>query len=276
MLRPLIRYLLFFSFVWGMPSFQATAQAYHYIIHIQGECSSQGLPLAVGGNVQLNQSIFLGQYAQVFLIDAYGKRMKLMAPTQAGGNFKVEDCLHKASEAYHQPRCPEEKITSLLAFNCLFQKQSMAVLGEELYVRISSKLFPMNESAFFYLAYHYQGEEIAKMLPFTGDTLWLIRDLIYQIDGVAIDPNKSENHQIWYYDSQREESYYGIECQLSMPSNRQVLKEVGMMMKVWRDNHLNEMDIFYETAHYITEAYAIPRSYNLKQWLQVNFGLRFD
>ncbi len=97
-------------------------------------------------------------------------------------------------------------INNLLDFQKHFGEGSVAIIGKEYSVAVSPNAYPMNESKFFYAQYTYKGERINKKLPSNGDSLVFAIASLYAVDDSAIDPGEVSDAQLFYYNSDSEES----------------------------------------------------------------------
>jgi hypothetical protein len=97
-------------------------------------------------------------------------------------------------------------INNALDFKKHFGEGAIVVLGSGYKVAVSPDAYPMNDSKFFYVQYTYQGERINKKLAKAGDSLYFEVETMYAVDGEPIDGLNVSEVQLFYYNSEKEES----------------------------------------------------------------------
>ena len=136
------------------------------------------------------------------------------------------------------------------------------ILGES-HLKISEKSFPMNDGAFFYLRYQYEGETINKKLSHDGDKLILNKEEIYKIDGEAIDVSKVDQVDL-FYRSGNTSSEINTFAPV-FPEDGELKTELEIIMMEIED--LEEEKQLAELTSYLNEYYGKPHKDNLKVWV---------
>lgn len=97
-------------------------------------------------------------------------------------------------------------INNQMDFVKKFGEGTTAWLGNSYKVKISPTAYPTDETHFFYVSYTYNDEIINKRLISNKDTLTFELSTFYAVDELPIDPNKSTNLLLYYYNSTKKES----------------------------------------------------------------------
>ncbi len=135
---------------------------------------------------------------------------------------------------------------------------------------ISKSAFPMDESSFFYLSYQYKNESINKKLTHRGDTLLIVTNDLFLVDGKPIAYAESTMVKLNYLKDKK--PLFVSEFNILSPNNDQLVNEVKIIL----DGSKNKsyQDIVNDVVSYFTEFYGKTDEDNVKIWLKENFSLQ--
>ncbi len=126
-------------------------------------------------------------------------------------------------------------INNKLDFEKHFSEGPIAIVGNSYRVAISPRAYPMNEKKFFYAQYSYNGERINKKLTNAGDSLMIEVSSFYSIDEISIDPNQASDTQLFYYDSESQESTLITSLNFAIVSKEEVESLSGAFSEMPKD-----------------------------------------
>jgi len=138
---------------------------------------------------------------------------------------------------------------------------------------VDSKMYPMNEYAFFYIKYNYNGEDINKKLKFSKDTLFIDKESIYKIDDKDIDINKVQGVSLYYYEKEKNTSTKLASFILTFADEKSLGKELKEFIKILKSKGKENDIIIQEVVLYLNDVYGNINIDNVKLWLLEKFGL---
>lgn len=107
-----------------------------------------------------------------------------------------------------------------------FQKQlgseTIAWVGDQYKVNVSSTSYPTNDNKFFYVSYSYKGESINKMIAPAQDQLIFTKNELYSVDDQPIEPAEAKEMVLYYYDADSEEATFITPLKFRVVSNQEV------------------------------------------------------
>lgn len=136
-------------------------------------------------------------------------------------------------------------------------------------IKISSKNFPMNDTAFFFLRYIYKGEEINKKLSFSHDSLIIDQESLLTVDGRPI-PNPDVSEMKLYYLSGKKAIFIN-EFEPVFPEEEELKKEVQVIVNEYKGKEFSQ--VLEEVLGYLNEFYGKPDKENISNWLKTAFNL---
>jgi hypothetical protein len=146
------------------------------------------------------------------------------------------------------------------------------VIFDQIKIRISPDVFPMNEKMYFYIRYTYKNEVINKKLSFKADTLIILKNELLTIDGQQI-PNPDITEMKLMYMEEGEKFVSTPICSFIpvFPDFELLKEEVSIIIDKMKGKPYKE--IFLEISSYINDFYGKPDETNLRYWLRESFGL---
>lgn len=128
-------------------------------------------------------------------------------------------------------------------------------------LKISDESFPMNDKAFFFLSYSYNGETINKKLSHDGDKLILSKEEIFKIDGKAIDVDELEKVELAYLSDKSKTPINTFK--LVSPNTETILPEIQIINEEISDDSKRVEEI----TSYLNEYYGKANKANLSEWI---------
>jgi hypothetical protein len=141
------------------------------------------------------------------------------------------------------------------------------LLLNEVRTQIHAGAFPMNQNSFFYLSYPYQAEAINKQLHYRHDTLLIVENELFRVDGNAISYPESTAVKLNYMDNKK--SMQVAEFEVVVPENQQLVKEVQMIIDASPAKRKDQVTL--DVLSYLDEFYGRTDADNLGRWLKKNF-----
>ncbi|MGV6862407.1 MAG: hypothetical protein ACWA41_11585 [Putridiphycobacter sp.] len=148
------------------------------------------------------------------------------------------------------------------------------LIFDEEQLTIGSEAFPMDEEHFFYLKYDYNGESIAKVLPFEDNKLILNKTEIFKIDGKPI-PVEEKEMALFYRNELDKKSYKISNFTPVFPELNILKDEVEIMLGNLNKKETAEAKIS-EITSYLNEFYGKPQKQSLYDWLEKEFDLKVE
>ncbi len=145
------------------------------------------------------------------------------------------------------------------------------VIFDKVYVVISPDIFPMNDKNYFYIRYMYKDEVINKKLTFHEDSLFIIKNELFTVDGKQI-PNPDISGMKLMYMEEGEKYISTPVCSFIpvFPDMDKLKEEVQIIIEQLQNKTYTEKLV--EISSFINDFYGNPDEKNLKNWLKENFG----
>lgn len=143
---------------------------------------------------------------------------------------------------------------------------------DKLDVEIGADLYPMNDDAFFFVRYSYNGETINKRLPFTANVLTIKKDDIFAVDGTPIEIPEGELN-LYYYKKGTEtpESVLVSSFSAIFVNSTQIKPEVELIISEFKGKPQDF--IVGQVYDYLTSFYGSIDKKNLEGWMKAEFGI---
>jgi hypothetical protein len=141
-------------------------------------------------------------------------------------------------------------------------------------LKISNVLFPMNNNAFFFIRYMYNGVEINKKLPNKNDTLIIDKKDLYTIDGKPIPNPDIQQMSLYYYVTEGANSTATLISTFDplFVDKTQIKGEVQVIISTMKGKSYEA--IFGEVFDYVSGFYGKIEPAYLEEWLKEEFGLK--
>lgn len=150
------------------------------------------------------------------------------------------------------------------------QNDSLLLLNGSFSLLLGNKAFPMDDRHLFYLQYTWNGQKINKILPFSGDTLFIRADSVFQVDQHPIDPGSVSSPFYLYYfykDTKVSVAYpdMGVPIYLIQEPENRLRDEIETLLDALQiTDHEQRL---LAAANYLTEMYGRPGETELWHWL---------
>ncbi len=129
-------------------------------------------------------------------------------------------------------------------------------------LKINEKSFPMNEQAFFFMKYQYNGEAINKKLSYDGDKLVIDKEEIFKVDGKPIDGSGIETVELFYLNGKTKTTINSFN--LKFGNDDELSTELKIILTEL--DNADEKAVLDEITSYLNEYYGKPDKTNLKSW----------
>jgi len=254
-----------FLIVFVLIAFAGMGQSPYKVISVNGEI------LAKKANVKLQSGIEVKSNDQfAFLIP--NSRAALINPQLGRIILTEENAANAFSKAAFAPAISTVKSRGSLTTFITTKPQLIALFSDSLLIidqielKISPNLFPMNEHAHFFMRYTYKGEEINKRLPFKSDTLIINRCELYTIDGKPIPNPDVPQTKIYYYEvlGDNTKVTFLSSFNLIFISSDKLKKEVNVIRDAMKNASTEK--ILSEVYDYIQSFYGIIDKQYLEDW----------
>ena len=131
-------------------------------------------------------------------------------------------------------------------------------------VEIAGESFPMNDQAFFFMRYEYNGETINKKLSNDGNKLIIDQDELYKIDGAPIEADEVSEMSL-YYRSENKSTLVNAFTPVS-PDESELRAEIQVILaELTSTDEETRLD---EVTSYLNEYYGKPNKESLRVWLR--------
>lgn len=153
---------------------------------------------------------------------------------------------------------PGHILTDLQLRNFLNENNTLLLLDGQFSLVLGKEAFPMDSQHYFYLQYTRHGEQIPKMLPFRGDTLFIDAKELYKVDNNPINPSEvSEEYYLFYYSEKDSISNaypaLDVPIYLARPDMEVLKQEIALLLKgntsQTRQERLRQIEAYLEAAY---------------------------
>lgn len=150
------------------------------------------------------------------------------------------------------------------------QNDTLLLLNGSFSLLLGKGAFPMNDKHLFYLQYTWKGQQINKMLPYSGDTLFIQADSVFQVDKIPIDPASvsSPFYLFYFYKDTKVSVAYpakGVPIYLMQESENALRGEIETLLDALQITD-REQGLLV-AANYLTALYGRPGEPELWRWL---------
>jgi len=142
------------------------------------------------------------------------------------------------------------------------------VILDKSYIKISPKVFKMDDDHFFYIKYSYKGDNIPKKLKNKGDTLIIDKTKLFTIDGWPIPNPNISNLNLMYMDKSTKSSTFISSFNPVFPDTKELLEEIDLILDNIKDDSKDNK--IKEVTNYINEMYGKIDKINVEKWLITN------
>lgn len=257
------------------------AQELYYIMKTKGQIKVKGTSVLLkpGMKILANQKVIFRDKGAVASVMSRDKGRFLMRPKESSSSnalleFAVSETIGDASRKQTSTR--GALLNSSIEMKKYFERDTLLVLGDDLWVKISPKAYPMNEKTFFYIAYNHSDfpdEAINKKLDFKADTLIFDRNTIFKVDDKSIDGLKASNFKLYYYNTEAASSDFISSFLPVFIDDNQLKEEVKVMVDIMKEAGVSDEKIYKETRFFVAEFYGHPDKDDFDDWMKDNFGI---
>lgn len=190
-------------------SWQLSAQEYQ-VLHVKGEIirTESGEALKAGDKVAEDEEIhFKTVDAMAAVLDPGMGRYILKPESKEAGEGDLIYVLKSTVTPVRGGMSTRAAgINSAFDMQVYFAETTFVWPGNVIALRISEAVFPMDEENFFFLRYSWQSDQINRKLEFNKNTLLMNKNEVFEVDGKKIDPHGVSDFELYYYQSENEES----------------------------------------------------------------------
>jgi hypothetical protein len=152
----------------------------------------------------------------------------------------------------------------------LLQNDSLLLLNGRFSLLLGNKAFPMDSTHLFYLQYTWDNQEINKILPSSGDTLFIRTDSLFRVDNAPIDPGSiSSPFYLFYFNTETRQSIafpdLVVPLFLIQESEQQLRAEIERLFDTLQLSDPEQQ--FLAANNYLTLLYGRPGEIDLWHWL---------
>lgn len=197
-------------FIFMLISLGSMAQAQYTVIHVIGKIynTSTKSYLASGSKLEEASELkFETPEAKAAVLSSSRGRYIIQKSTEESSQNNLLYALASViSPARGKLSTRAGGINNQMDFIKKFGEGSTAWLGDVYKVAVSPVAYPIDDTHFFYVSYTFNNETINKKIISRNDSLIFKISVFYAIDESPIDPNKTSNLLLYYYDASKKES----------------------------------------------------------------------
>lgn len=213
------------------------------------------------------------RFKQEDRLDFSSPRAKLLVMNERGQTFLCLKAKNRRGFELYPSKAPRNTRPGIALNQFTLQQylstDTIYVLDNQLDVLVSVLMYPMDEDHFFYLQYQGRGELVNKKLAFGGDTLFITKEDLYQIEGQQIQMDSIQNPTLFHYDSGRRVSRRVGDLKLVFLQTDQLIEEVKILLESLGplDNKTQRTEI----ESFIYTYYGKTDKANFEKWLASHF-----
>jgi len=183
---------------------------YYQIIHVKGEISktASGELLKPGDRLMEDEEItFKSPEAMAAALNPEKGRFIIRADS---GQENTVDIIYILKSTITPVRggmsTRAAGINNAFDLKVYFAEATYVWAGNEIFLPVSRSAFPLDESNYFFLRYQYKGEEINKKVGTEANALLMKQEDVFRVDDKEINPFDVSDYELFYYQSEAEES----------------------------------------------------------------------
>lgn len=243
------------------------------VSHIEGQITNQtqGQDLAFYDRFSSsNELTFRSSKDYVIVVDERTFETFKLVPKDS--NLKG----HQTLVSDMRPNIRPGNILTYIALTRFLQDRRYVILDGQTKIQVGKQEFPMDDSHFFFIQYKWAGdkEPVNKKLPFQKDTLMIIQEELFKIDGNPIKKEDASDFKLYYYDLEKTESLFINHVILVFPDEEKLKKEVQLLIDLIGTDDRDLL--FQKIDSHIYTIYGEPNIAELRAWLWKYFRIGFD
>lgn len=260
--------IIFCAFV-----FNASAQRPFKVISVNGEILAKKANLTLQSGLEIKSDdnfSFIKPNSRAALINPDLGRVILTEQNSSSAFSKA--AFAPAMSSVSTRGTSSNVLYNKLNVSTYFSEKLLVI--DKLEIKISDKVFPMNNNAYFFIRYMYNGDEINKKLSFKNDTLIIDKKELYAIDGKPIPNPEIDEMKLYYYEitGDNSKATFLSSFNLVFIPNDQLKSEVQLILDACAKQTYEKK--FSEVYDFLTSFYgAIDQTY-VESWLDIEFGLK--
>lgn len=141
-------------------------------------------------------------------------------------------------------------INNQMDFNKKFGEGRTAWIGDVYKVSVSPIAYPIDENHFFYVSYEFNNETINKKITNRNDTLIFEKSDFYAVDEFPIDPRKTSNLVIYYYDVSKKVSSKITSIDFAIVGQDELIEIINSL------DELNESEVIVALQEIVSSMYG--------------------
>lgn len=245
--------LVIISFILSL-SFFVKGQNVFYVIRCEGKISISGKELKPKDRVFEGSVIKFSSINDKLYVVHTSMGSIILQPNES--EKKEGEFLTIIKDKY----LPQKKTTStrdamifqsIDDFQMYFQGNDYLLTTESTFL-IDTTKFKLSDKHFFFIRYEYQNEIINKKLRYLGNEIFLIKEELFEIDEIAVNPTLANKYELYYYDKEKLESYYISDLHFKVVEIPVLMEEIYLIKQLINDTEATESCIF----QYLKTAYG--------------------
>lgn len=264
-------FLLIIIFLFSFSSSCFSSDTY-YVIHVKDAIivKNTGTLLKVGDAISSEEElVFKSPNAVAAVISPQKGRFTLSAREKhSEGEYKefVDLVRNLLMPSTHRVSTRSGVLNNLVDLKNHFEGDNYLIIEKVLLI-VDANVFPMADTAFFYVRYTFDNEFINKKLKFNGDTLIIDPKTLYTIEGDSIQSSRTSDTKLYYYRKKAEQSILIAEFNPVIPDETLLRKECMLLISQLKKQEKDAISISNEVIAFLNEFYGKPDIMDVTQWL---------
>jgi len=209
---------------------------------------------------------FPGQKAWAILINTSGQQFFLQQEA-SGDSAQSVGLTAQAIEktVYPVTRPNKGPVENLRTY---FAGAQFVFIGEEFYLEVDAKKYPLDEKLFLLYRYEYNGRTITHKIPQTKHVIHLSKAFLYEYKGDTIPYLKTSNTEITIFNSLTNLPAYAAGLRPIWLAEEQLKKELLLLQKVNSRQKLSRSELKKVFLQYVLDVYGKTDEIIFMNWVE--------
>ncbi|MDB5272366.1 MAG: hypothetical protein JWO58_733 [Chitinophagaceae bacterium] len=241
----------------------------YFIVHANGKIvhPTTNKELQTGDALKQDDVLsFPGQKAWAILINTAGQQFFLQQES-AGDSSQSVGLTAQAIEktVYPVTRQSKAPVDNLRAY---FAGAQFVFIGEEFYLEVDAKKYPLDEKLFLLYRYEYNGRTITHKIPQTKHVIHLSKPFLYEYKGDSISYLKTSNTEITIFNSLTNLPAHAASLRPIWLDEIQLKKELQLLQQVNSRQKLSKTELKKVFLQYVLDVYGKTDEIIFMNWVE--------
>ncbi len=239
------------------------------VVHVTGRIYQSGTTRAIRTGDQLKAEELLefpGQNAWSIVINEKGDQYFIQQPTPTDSLHNVKQSLQVVEKTVHPvTRATRQPVQSLRNY---FAGSQFVFIGNDFYLELDPKQYPLNEKLFLLYRYEYNSRIITHKLPLNKQLMHLNKSFLYEYKGDSIPYQKTWNTELTYFNSNTNLPGFAAGFRPIWLDEKSLKEELMVLQKVYPRKKTFHTELKKIFLQYVLDVYGKTDEIIFMDWVE--------